>query len=197
MLYVVGEESDEKQHAKYHAEFDEGVKWTFKLERPRKYFDDCSRIVAITQNEQKPTYDAVNKLLKISEGEMSTGGDITKLVSKENTLFLIYITNSNHAVGYISVERIKEAFQLIDYESSRLDENPVPAECAILYLWVHPCYRRKKIGTHLVDVARSNIKKNGFVYRSRVAVCEPTEMAVPFLNAYLHHKRPIKVYQPN
>lgn len=197
MLYVVGEESDEKQHAKYHAEFDEGVKWSVKLEKPRKYFDDGSRIVAISPTEQKPTLDAVNKLLKMSDGDMSAGDDVLKLVSRDNTIFLIYVTASNHIVGYICAERIKEAHNLIDFNASRLESEPVRADCGILYLWVHPAYRRKKIATHLTDVARANIKKEGVVYRSRVAVCDPTEAAVPFFTAYLHNKRPVKVYQQN
>lgn len=197
MLYVVGEESDEKQHAKFHAEFDEGIKWSVKLEKPRKYFDDGSRIVAITSNEPKPVLDIINKLLKMSDEDMSAGEDIIKLVNKENRLFLIYITKTNHIVGYICVERIKEAYNLVDFESSRLDSEPVPAGCGVLYLWVHAAYRRRKIGTKLTDVARANIKKDGIVFRSRVAVCDPTENAIPFFNAYQQNKRPIKVYQQN
>lgn len=197
MLYHVGEESDEKQHAKFHAEFDEGVRWQVKLERPKKYFDDASRIIAISPNDPKPILDTINKVLKMSDGEMSAGEDVAKLLKKSNTLFLIYVTSFNHIVGYICVELIKEAYNLVDFDASRLAEEPVPAECAILYLWVHPSYRRRKIGTHLVDVARANIKVHGVAYRSRVAVCDPTETAIPFLNAFLHHKRPIKVFQPN
>lgn len=197
MLYVVGEESDEKHHAKFHAEFDDGVKWSVKMERPRKYFDDGSRIVAITKDEQKPVYDIINKLLKMSDGEMSTGDDVYKLVNREDkvTRFFLYVTHTNHLVGYICVERINEAFLLIDFETSTLDTEPQAAGCGVLYLWVHPAYRRKKIATKLTDIARSNIKEEGIVYRSRVAVCDPTENAVPFFNAYLQHKRPIKVYQ--
>lgn len=197
MLYVTGEESDEKQHAKYHAEFDEGVRWAVKLERPRKYFDDGSRIIAISSTEQKPTLDTVNKLLKMSDGEMSAGDDVTKLITKEDTLFLIYVTHTNHIVGYICVELIKQAYNLVDFSSSRLESEPVLAECGILYLWVHPTYRRRNYATWLVDVARSNLKKDKIVNRSRVAVCDPTESAVPFFNSYLRHKRPIKVYQKN
>lgn len=194
MLYHPGEESDEKQHAKYHADFDEGVKWSMKSERPKKYFDDGSRIVAITKDEQKSVVEAVNKLLRLSESDMSTGNDIQPLVSRPNTLFLMYITPSNHIVGYIFVEKIREANNLVDFDSSRLEREAVRADCGIIYLWVHPAYRRNTIATHLVDVARANIKKD-VVYRSRVAVCDPTEVAIPFLNAYLLHKRPVKVYQ--
>lgn len=194
MLYVVGEESDEKQHAKYHSEFDEGVKWSVKLERARKYLDDGSRIVAITQNEQKPVIDAVNKLLKMSDGDMITGGDVQKLLNRPNTLFLIYITPNNHIVGYICVEKIKEAYNLVDFDSSRLESDPVRADCGVLYLWVHPYYRRRKIATHLTDLARGNVRKD-IVYRSRVAVCDPTESAIPYFSAYVLHKRPVKVYQ--
>lgn len=197
MIYAVGEESDEKQHAKYHAEFDEGVRWSVKLERVRKYFDDGSRVIAITSNEQKSTLDAVNKLLKMSDGDMSTGDDVQKLVSKANTQFLIFVTQANLIVGYICVELINEAYELIDFETSRLSSDPVPAECGVLYLWVHPTYRRDKIATKLTDIARANIKKKGIVYRARVAVCDPTETAVPFFNAYLRNKRAIKVYQKN
>lgn len=195
MLYVVGEESDEKQHAKYHAEFDEGVRWSVKLERPRKYFDDCSRIIAIIKDEQKPILDAVNKLLKMSDSDMSPGDDVSKLVNRDNTIFHIYVTSSNHLVGYVCAERINEAHNLVDFNSSRLEPEPVRADCGIMYLWVHPSYRRRGIATHLTDVARGNIKKDGVVFRSRVAVCDPTELAIPFFNAYLLHKRPIKVYQ--
>lgn len=195
MLYHVGEESDEKQHAKYHSEFNEGVKWTARLEKPRKYFDDGSRIVAITSNEQRPVLDAVNKLLRMSDGEMSTGGDVMKLINRPNTLFLIYIDQSNHIVGYVCVEKIKEAYNLVDFDSSRLESEPVRADCGILYLWVHPAYRRQKIATYLVDVARGNLKKESLIYRSRVAICDPTETAIPFLSAYLLHKRPVKVYR--
>lgn len=195
MLYVVGEESDEKQHAKFHAEFDEGVKWSVKLERPKKYYDDCSRVVGITSADPKQTLEAINKILKISDGEMSAGDDVSKLVSKENTKFYIYVTQSNHIVGYICAEQIQEAYHLIDFASSRMEGEPVPAECGILYLWVHPAYRRQKIGTKLSDVARANLKKNGIILRTRVAVCDPTESAVPFFNSFLRNKRPIKVYQ--
>lgn len=194
MLYVVGEESDEKQHAKYHSEFDEGVKWPARLERPRKYFDDGSRIVAIIPNEPKPVLDAVNKILKMSDGDMSTGGDIVKLVSRPDTSFMIYITPDHHIVGYICVEKIKEAYNLIDFNSSRLESEPVRADCGVLYLWVHPAFRRRKIATQLTDIARANLRKD-IVYRSRVAVCDPTEAAIPFFSAYLIQKRPVKVYQ--
>lgn len=195
MLYVVGEESDEKQHAKFHADFDLGVKWSVKLERSRKFYDDGSRIVAIILDEQKSTLELINKLLKMSEGDMSTGNNIYKLLTGENNpQFYVYITPSNHIVGYICVERIKEAYPLIDFESSRLESEPQPAGCGVLYLWVHPSYRRQKIATKLTDVARANIQKEGIVYRSRVAVCDPTENAVPFFGAYLLHKRPVKVY---
>lgn len=197
MLYHPGEESDEKQHAKYHAEFDEGVKWSVRLEKARKYFDDGCRIVAITPDEQKPVSDAVNKLLKMSEGEMSTGGDISKLITRPDSLFLIFILPSNHIVGYICVEKIKEAYNLVDFDSSRLESEPVKADCGIIYLWVHPAYRRRKFATHLTNVARGNLKKEGLIPRSRVAVCDPTEMAIPFLQAFLLHKRPVKVYQQN
>lgn len=196
MIYTIGEDQDEKQHLKYCADFDEGVRWVVKLERPKKYFDDGSRILVITKNEPKPIYDMINKLLKISESEMSAGEDVTKLVNKENRLFLIYVTNTNHIVGYICMEIAESAHELIDYEASRLMCDPIPVDCAILYLWVHPSHRRKHIGTHLVDVARANIKPNKIIYRSKVAVCDPTEMAIPFLNAYLHNRRPIRVYQP-
>lgn len=195
MLYVVGEESDEKHHAKFHAEFDEGVRWSVKLERPRKYFDDGSRIVAIYAHDQKPTLDAVNKLLKMSENDMSAGDDVTKLLSKENLLFLIYVTATNHIVGYICVELISEANYLVDFDSSRLSSEQVPAECGVIYLWVHPTYRRKGIATWLTDIARANLKKKGVISRSRVAVCDPTEAAIPFFQAYLLHKRQVKVYQ--
>lgn len=197
MMYAVGEESDEKQHAKYHAEFDEGVKWSVKLEKPRKYFDDGSRIIAITPTEQKPTLDTINKLLKMSDGEMSAGDDVLKLINKKDTLFLIFVTSDNHAVGYVCVEKIEQAHNLVDFEASRLEEEPVRADCGVLYLWVHPSYRRQRIATSLTDVARANIKRDGVVFRSRVAVCDPTEMAVPFFNAYLSNKRPVKVYQQN
>lgn len=197
MLYVVGEESDEKQHAKFHSEFDEGVKWTVKLERPRKYFYDGSRVVAITSNEQKPTLDAINKLLRISDNEMSAGDDVSKLVNKKNSIFLVYITANNSAVGYIHAEIIEEAHILIDFDASRLEEEPVPSECGIIYLWVHPAHRRNKIATHLTDVARANLKKESTIHRSRVALCDPTETAIPFMRAYLLNKRPVKVYQQN
>lgn len=197
MLYTVGEESDEKQHAKYHAEIDEGIRWPAKLERPKKYFDDGCRIVAIKSDDQRQILDAVNKLLKMSESEMSTGGDILKLVNTKDRLFLVYITQTNHIVGYICVEPIKEAYNLIDFDSSRLESEPVKAECGVLYLWVHPKYRRNKIGTWLIDVARANIKKANVIYRSRVAVCDPTETAIPFFNSFLRNKRPVKVYQQN
>jgi N-acetyltransferase len=196
MLYVVGEESDEKQHAKYHSEFDEGVKWSARLERVKKYFDDGSRIIAILPNDPKTVIDAVNKLLKMSDGDMSTGCDVLKILNRPNTLFLIYVTSTNHIVGYVCVEKINEANNLIDFDSSRLEEEPVRADCGIIYLWVHPSYRRRKIGTHLTDIARGNIRSE-IVYRSRVAVCDPTESAIPFLSSYLLHKRPIKVYQNN
>lgn len=195
MLYVVGEESDEKQHAKFHAEFDEGVRWSVKFEKPRKYFDDGSRIVAITSDEQKPIYDAVNKLLRMSENDMSTGEDVSKLVNKENSIFYVYVTSTNHLVGYIHAELIKEAHNLVDFNSSRLSSDPVPAEFGIIYLWVHPSYRRKGFAIWLTDIARANIKKKSVIPRSRVAVCDPTEVAIPFLQAYLLHKRPVKVYQ--
>lgn len=195
MLYVLGEETDEKQHAKYHAEYNDGVRWPAKLEKPKKYLDDGSRIVAINSNEQKPALDAVNKLLKMSDGEMSAGEDITKLVNKEDTIFLLYVSPSNHIIGYICVELIDQAYNLIDFETSKLSEEPVPAECGVLYLWVHPYYRRQRIATWLTDIARANIKKHRVVYRSRVAVCDPTETAVPFFNAFLNNKRSIKVYQ--
>uniref|UniRef100_A0A6G1SK48 N-acetyltransferase ESCO1 n=1 Tax=Aceria tosichella TaxID=561515 RepID=A0A6G1SK48_9ACAR len=196
MLYVVGEESDEKQHAKYHSEFDEGVKWSVRLERAKKYFDDGSRIVAILPNDPKPVIDAVNKLLKMSDGDMITGCDVQKILNRPNTLFLIYVTPTNHVVGYICVEPIKEAHNLIDFDSSRMEEEPVRADCGILYLWVHPAYRRRKIATQLTDIARGNVRRD-IVFRSRVAVCDPTELAIPFLSAYLLHKRPVKVYQNN
>lgn len=197
MLYHVGEESDEKQHAKYHAEFDEGVKWPMKLERPRKYLDDGSRIVAISSIDPRPVMDVVNKLLRMSESDMYTGCDVTKLLKRPNSLFLMHIVSSNHIVGYIFVEQIKEANNLVDFNSSRLEAEPVRADCGIIYLWVHPAYRRQKIATHLVDIARANLKKDVVIFRSRVAVCDPTEAAIPFLNAYLIHKRPVKVYQQN
>lgn len=195
MLYAVGEESDEKHHAKFHAEFDEGVRWSVKLERPRKYYDDGDRIVAICTNEQKPVLDAINKLLRMSENDMSAGDDVTNLVKKPHTLFLTYISHSNHVVGYIYVEAIKEAYNLIDFEASRMEEEAMPAQCGVVYLWVHPSYRRRGIATKLVDVARANIKKTGIVFRSRVAVCDPTEAAIPFFKAYFFNKRPVKVYQ--
>lgn len=197
MLYVPGEESDEKQHARYHAEFDEGVRWTAKLEKPRKYYDSGCRIVAIDLQEQKPVLDAVNKLLKMSEADMSPGDDVTKLLSKEKTLFLVYITKTNHIVGYIYVEEIEEANNLVDFNSSRLESDPVRADCGVMYLWVHPTYRRQGIATKLTDIARANIKKTSIVFRSRVAVCEPSEIAIPFFSAYLRNKRPVKVYQQN
>lgn len=197
MLYAVGEESDEKQHAKYHAEFDDGVRWSVKLEKPKKYFDDCSRIVAITSSEQKQTLDTINKLLKMSDGEMSAGDDVLKLVNRDKTKFYIYVTGTNHIVGYICVEQITEAFNLVDFESSRLESEPVRAECGVLYLWVHPAYRLQKIGTKLVDVARANVRRHGIIYRSRVAVCDPTESAVPFFKSFLFNKRPVLVYQQN
>lgn len=195
MLYAVGEESDEKQHAKYHAEFDEGVRWSVKLERPKKYLDNGSRVVAISKDDPKQTLDTINKVLKMSDGDMIAGEEVSKLLNKNNTLFLIYITPSNHIVGYIFVELIKEAYELVDYETSKLESEPTRADCGVLYLWVHPSYRRKRIATVLVDVARANLKKESVIYRPRVAVCDPTELAVPFFKAYFHNKRPVKVYQ--
>lgn len=195
MMYVVGEESDEKQHAKYHAEFDEGVRWSAKLERCKKYFDDTSRILSIVASDPKPVIDSVNKLLKMSEEDMSAGDDVLKLFRKDDTLFLVHLTTTNHMVGYICVEVIKEAYILVDYNSSRLSSEPVQAECGILYLWVHPTYRKKRFATWLIDVARANLKKLSVIPRSRVALCDPTEMAIPFMEAYLLHKRPVKVYQ--
>lgn len=196
MLYVVGEESDEKQHAKYHADFDEGVKWTVRLERPRKYFEDGSRIVAIGAQEPKPTQDLINKILKMSDGEMSAGDDVSKLVNRDKTLFLVHINSTNHITGYVCAEQIEQAFELIDYESSKFNsEQPVKAECGVLYLWVHPHYRKKGIATWLVDIVRANIKSETVVNRSHVAVCDPTESAVPFFTRYLRNKRAVRIYQ--
>lgn len=195
MLYVVGEESDEKQHAKFHREFDEGVRWSAKLERTKKYFDDGSRIISIKPDDSKIILDAVNKLLIMSDGEMSAGNDIVKLFNKEGVQFLVYVTNTNNMIGYICTEKISESYQLVDYESSRISEEPLPAECGILYLWVHPGHRRKGYGTWLTDIARANLESLRVIPRSRVAVCDPTEMAVPFMNAFLLNKRPVKVYQ--
>lgn len=194
MLYVVGEESDEKQHAKFHRQFDDGVKWVTKLERPRKYFDDGSRILWIRSEDPKIILDSVNQMLRMSQDDMSTGNDIVKLLRKDNSLFLVYVSQQNNMIGYICVEQIKESFELFDYDSSRISDVASPAECGILYLWVHPMYRRRGIGTWLVDIARSNLIKDKVVTRSRVAVCDPTDSAVPFLKAYLLHKRPVKVY---
>lgn len=195
MVYVRGEEADEKQHAKYHEESTKGVKWPARLERPKKYYDDCSRIVNITANEQKLIPEAINKLLKMSEGEMSAGNDINKILALQNSLFYVFVDHASTLVGYICCQRIQEAYQLIDYQNSKLEEEPVAAECGVLYLWVHPSYRRQKIATRLVDVARANLKRSGVIYRSRVAVCDPTEQAIPFFEAYLFHKRPVRVYQ--
>lgn len=206
MYYAVGEESDEKQHAKFHSEFDEGVRWAFKLERPRKYYDDGARVIEIIKTDQKPILDAVNKLLKMSDNDTSAGGDVMKYISNDNTKFFIYVTPTGHIVGYIAVERIKEAFNLIDFESSRLESEPVKAECGVLNLWVHTAYRRSGIGTKLIDVARANLTdlrestqngKHGIIHKSRVAVCDPTEAAIPFFRAFIQDKRPIKVYQQN
>lgn len=195
MLFVVGEESDENQHLKFHADFEKGVRWSTKYEKPRKYLDDGSRIISIGSDEPKTTYEAVNKLLTMSESDMSPGDDVYKLVSNKDHLFLLYVTPTNYIVGYICVELIKEAYHLVDFESSRLSSETYPAECGILYLWIHPSFRRKGIATWLTDIARANLKKEGVIPRSRVAVCDPTEMAVPFLKAYLLQKRPVKVYQ--
>lgn len=195
MLYVVGEETDEKQHAKYHADFNEGVRWPVKLERPKRYYDDGGRIVAIISEDPKPVLDSVNKVLKMSESDMSPGDDILKLLRTQGTIFYIYINTTNHVVGYICAEPIKAARHLIDYESSQLEEESVQAECGVLYLWVHPNYRKQGIATRLTDTARANILKHKIVFRSRVAVCDPTEAAVPFFRAYLQLKRPVKVYQ--
>lgn len=195
MLYVVGEESDEKQHAKYHAEFDEGVRWSVKFERPRKYYDDGSRVVIVTNDEPKPVVEAITKLLKMSDSDMSPGDDLTKVLNRDNAKFFVYVTSNNHAIGYILVERIQEAYNLVDFDSSRLEPDPERADCGIIFLWVHPAYRRRGVGTQLADIARCNIRRESIVFRSRVAVCDPTEVAIPFLKAYLLNKRPVKVYQ--
>lgn len=197
MLYVVGEESDEKQHAKYHSEFDEGVRWSFKLERPRKYYDDGSRVVAITPSEPKPVIDAVNKLLKMSESDLSAGDDVTKLFTKEDIKFFLYINRTNHIIGYICVEKIEQAQNLIDFAASRLESEPVPAYCGVLYLWVHPAHRRRGIGSKLTDIARANLRKTSVIHRHKVAVCDPTEVAIPFFTSFVSNKRPVKVYQQN
>lgn len=194
MLYVVGEESDEKQHAKFHRQFDDGVRWVVKLERPRKYFDDGSRILWICPEDPKIILDSVSQMLRMSQDDMSTGNDIVKLLRKENSIFLVYVSQQNNMIGYICVEQIEKSYELFDYDSSRISEEPTPAECGILYLWVHPMYRRRGIGTWLVDIARANLIKDKVVTRSRVAVCDPTDSAVPFLRAYLLNKRPVKVY---
>lgn len=195
MLYVMGEETDEKQHAKFHREFDEGVRWLTRIERPMKYFDDGGRIVSIQPNDPVIVFVAVNKLLKMSEGEMSTGNDLKKLFKKEGITFLVYVTQHNNMIGYICVEKINKSYELLDYDSSRISDEPLPAECGILYLWVHPVYRLRGIGTWLTDIGRANLVKDKIIPRSRVAVCDPTESAVPFLKAYLLNKRPVKVYQ--
>lgn len=194
MLYVAGEEADEKQHRKYHEEINQGVKWSVKTERPKKYFDDCSRIVEITPDEPKPILETINKMLKLSDGEMSAGNDVTKILI-DKRIFLIYVNKANQAIGYICAEPIEKAFNLVDFEASRLEPEPVVAECGIIYLWVHPQFRRRKVATKLVDCARANLKREKIIVRSRVAVCEPTESAVPFLRAFLLHKRPVKVYE--
>lgn len=195
MMYVVGEESDEKQHAKYHAELNEGVRWSVKLERPKRYYDDGGRIVAIIPEDPKPVLEAINKVLKMSDSDMSTGEDVLKLLSNTETIFHIYINTTNHIIGYICAEQIKEARHLVNFETSQMEEEPVPAECGVLYLWVHPNYRKQGIGTRLTDTARANLYKSKIVFRSRVAVCDPTEAAIPFFNGYLKMKRPVKVYQ--
>lgn len=196
MLYTKGEETDEKQHAKYHAEFDNGVKWNVKVERVKKYLNDKSRIVEILATDPRPTLDCVNRLIKMSYNDMSAGEDVCKLIENPiTTRFYIYVNSTNNAIGYICVEKITEAYVLIDYESSRLESEPSEAFCGILYLWVHPSHRRQGIATWLLDVARANIQQSRIVSRSRVAVCDPTSQAIPFLNKYLKLLRPIKVYQ--
>lgn len=194
MLYVVGEESDEKAHAKFHADFDDGVKWSVKLERPKKYYEDRSRVVAINSNDPKATIDIVNKLLKLSDGDMSAGEDASKYLNRKNTMFLLYITPTNRVVGYIIVETIEEANELVDYNSSRIESESVPAMLGVMYLWVHPFYRRRQIATKLLDVSRANLKQEFIIRRSQIAVCEPTELSIPFLNSYLK-KRTKKVYR--
>lgn len=193
MLYIVGEETDEKQHRKYHEELSQGVKWSIKLERARKYFDDCSRIIQILPDEPKPIHDIINKVLRLSDGEMSAGNDISKIFT-DKVKFFLYIDRNNLVIGYICVEPIEKAFHLVDYEASRLEPDAVQAECGILYLWVHPQSRRHKIATKLLDCARANLKDETIIVRSRVAISEPTEKAISFLKAYLLNRRPVKVY---
>lgn len=198
MLYTRGEETDEKQHAKYHAEFDNGVRWIVKLERARKYLDDGSRIVEVLAKDPKPILDTINRLLKMSDSDMSAGDDVCKLLdncTNGSTRFYVHISNTNNLTGYICVEQITEAFELIDYDASRLDDAPCNALCGVLYLWVHPKYRRTKIATCLIDIARANLYDQKIVSRSRVAVCDPTPQAIPLFNAYLRNLRKIKVYQ--
>ena len=196
MLYTVGEETDEKQHAKYHAEFDNGVKWQVKLERPKKYYDDGCRVIDILRSDPKPILDAVSKVLKMSYTDMAAEEDITRLMTKNKAVkFYIFVNQSNNILGYICAEKISEAFVLLDFDASRMESDPVVANCGILFLWVHPMYRRQYIGSKLTDVARANITFSKIVSRSRVAVCDPTPLAIPFFNGYLKNKRPIKVYQ--
>lgn len=195
MIYVVGEESDEKQHARYHAAYDEGIKWTTKMERPVKYFDDGSRIVTIKASDPKQTLDAVNRVLKMSENDMSVEDDVCKILKSNDMQFLIYINSSHHIIGYICTEPIKQAYCLIDYEKSQLETEPVPADCGVIYLWVHPTHRLQMVGTWLTDIARANLYKKRLIPRSRVAVCDPTSSAIPFFTKYLRNKRPIRVYQ--
>lgn len=193
MLYIVGEETDEKQHRKYHEELYQGIKWTVKTERAKKYFDDCSRIVEIIPEEPKSIQETMNKMLKLSDGEMSAGNDIAKILVDKRR-FYVFVNKNNETIGYVCVEHIEKAFHLVDYEASRMEPDPVVAECGIIYLWVHPQFRRHKVATKLVDCARANLKSDKIISRTRVAVCNPTENAVPFMKAYLLHKRPVKIY---
>uniref|UniRef100_M4BJJ1 N-acetyltransferase domain-containing protein n=1 Tax=Hyaloperonospora arabidopsidis (strain Emoy2) TaxID=559515 RepID=M4BJJ1_HYAAE len=199
LLYIVGEEEDEKEHQKFCKRSKRGVTFSkWKTERVLKSFPDTNaKIVEIRRDDASAH---VKKLLEIKAVLDDALGVTDKEVFLQRSHF-IYIQD-HQVVGCVNTECITKAFTLESRMSTLANANNEESCVAesgavtastyshtalvgVCQLWVHPLFRRKCIATRMVDVVREKSIYGMHVAKNLIAFAQPTRNGLQFAKKYV------------
>jgi hypothetical protein len=129
----------------------------------------------------------------------------------------LYISNQRRVIGLCIVDRISEAFPLLNSSTTSKRQNEVGgdeeifskissalclersndsclASLGVFQIWCHSKYRRTGISRTLLDAARTSFYFGTSVPKFRIAFSSPTADGINFAKKYCCSNTPILVY---
>lgn len=192
MLYTKGAIEDEEHHSRFHENFVNSIRYrAWKTENTWKQFDDESKIVVIRPDDPKFMLKKVDEMFTIADQELGINVSLFDCL-KPDMVFLLYVSNGR-ICGFVVGEPIKEANMYCPDTGMVNIIDSFPCDIGVPRIWIHFSYRRKGIGTKLLDALRAIFGKENAIDKLKIAFTDPTEEGLAFISTYTG-RRNILVY---